>query len=496
MDQSLTIFYQNVNRIRTKTTEVYLNILACNYDVVCFTESNLNDSVFDGEIFDGRYNVFRRDRETSLSKKSDGGGVIVAIKKDIDVVRHFDWDSGAEDLWITLFPSHACRIQLCVCYLPPDINSDLLTDFYNNTQSVVLNFDPDDIPLLVGDFNIPSLQWSQSGSILVPGCFSDLKSRLLLETISLCNLSQFSNKYNVNNRLLDLVLSSYNKIKVLDAESVVKIEGHHPPLLVEIPITQPVKALKHNSQIRRNFNKCCYEEIKRELKIIDWVNLFDEGDINKSVDSFYLVVNDLIDKYTPLQRNNRSRFPVWFSSALIKCLQEKNKHHRRYKKYHNPRDYDTFSYLRRRAKRLMEGCYANFVSSTEESLGSNVKQFWTYVNSKRGSSSIPSTMTLDGVSCSDGLGICELFSQYFGSVFEGASSQSSGLDEEVSQHCNTLSEIAIDRDVVLRKLRQLDVNKGAGPDGANSWLSEVMSQVPLILLQVSLKAPTWAHCSS
>lgn len=77
----MLIFYQNVNRIRSKTVDIFLNVLNSSYDIICLTETNLNDSIYDGELFDTRYNVVRRDRHESSSRKSEGGGVLIAIKK-------------------------------------------------------------------------------------------------------------------------------------------------------------------------------------------------------------------------------------------------------------------------------------------------------------------------------------------------------------------------------------------------------------------------------
>lgn len=46
----VSVYYQNVNRFRSKLSEFYFNLLSCNYDVICLTETNLNESVFDGEV--------------------------------------------------------------------------------------------------------------------------------------------------------------------------------------------------------------------------------------------------------------------------------------------------------------------------------------------------------------------------------------------------------------------------------------------------------------
>lgn len=41
---SLSIYYQNVNGLRTKITEFYSNFIGTDYDLICLTETNLNDS--------------------------------------------------------------------------------------------------------------------------------------------------------------------------------------------------------------------------------------------------------------------------------------------------------------------------------------------------------------------------------------------------------------------------------------------------------------------
>lgn len=70
---NLRIYYQNVRGLRTKLNEVYLEILNNDFDVIILTETWLNDSISDAEIFDSRYNVFRRDRNSTYNHKSDGG---------------------------------------------------------------------------------------------------------------------------------------------------------------------------------------------------------------------------------------------------------------------------------------------------------------------------------------------------------------------------------------------------------------------------------------
>lgn len=54
----------------------------------------------------------------------------------------------------------------------------------------------------------------------------------------------------------------------------------------------------------------------------------------------------------------------------------------------------------------------------EESIPKKIKSFWSHVKSLTSSSQIPSNMVLDSTEAVDSNRKCELFSQYFSSVFE------------------------------------------------------------------------------
>lgn len=213
----MDIYYQNVNRMRSKCTETYLNILNCNHDIICFTETNLNSTIFDNEIFDSNFEVHRRDRETSASRKSDGGGVLIAVHNKFHTIRRRAWECDLEDLWISIIPSDSNQpvLNICVCYLPPDLPMLSLNNFYQNIQNVILKKDSNDIYLIIGDFNIPNITWIQGcDNIMLPGTSSDSKAHLLTETLAICDLKQFNAIKNNNNRILDLVLSNSNFLTV------------------------------------------------------------------------------------------------------------------------------------------------------------------------------------------------------------------------------------------------------------------------------------------
>ncbi|CAG4969936.1 unnamed protein product [Parnassius apollo] len=95
--------------------------------------------------------------------------------------------------------------------------------------------------------------------------------------------------YNVNSRLLDLVLSTTEKVLVTSTEPFTRIDSHHPPLKIVLMENFKFKKMKRAQPIRYNYRKCNYPDLKEDLATVDWSNLLIELDINEAVDKFYSV---------------------------------------------------------------------------------------------------------------------------------------------------------------------------------------------------------------
>ncbi|CAK1549330.1 unnamed protein product, partial [Leptosia nina] len=270
----MEVYYQNVNRIRSKTTDLFLNVLNSSYDLICLTETNLTQGVFNSEVFDNRYLVYRKDRYSSCSSKRDGGGVLIAVKNNIHAIRLEHYESVYEDLWISvnLNNSSLNGLLICVCYLPPDLTKEDLNSYYSHLQDFVLHKANNRHVLILGDFNTHNLSWLEvNPNSYQPIDPSDTKARLLSESVYLCNLYQFNHIANINNRLLDLVFSSFDAIEVVAAEPLSRIDLHHPPLLIQLKLKSDARSnLMRNTTAHFNFLKSNYSCIKSSLAAIDW----------------------------------------------------------------------------------------------------------------------------------------------------------------------------------------------------------------------------------
>lgn len=457
---TIKIYYQNVNGIRSKVNEFYLSVCELDYDVIMLSETFLNDSVFNSEIFDlNKYSVFRRDRVYS-SVQEKGGGVLIAVKKCNKIkssVRCTELESTAEDIFVKIKTNNQF-IFLCCAYLLHNLTVDVFEDHLNKLDSVCTMFPNSDV-VVVGDYNLPNFV-SSSGEIIN----YDFKSNKLINCMSFCNLKQLSSVFNYSGVMLDLVLSNKSLV-VTEAHQddlLTKLDPHHPAVILEFEITSN-KTEWSQCESSFNFWKADYNLINDFLVDINWDEKLSCLQLQAMLDTFYTSIYECFDLFVPVKSKNNSKFPRWYTMPLIKLYKEKKKFYDKWKVYKNIRDYDTYCLLRKRFKKMVGVCYSNYLKLTEKSIGDDSREFWNYVkNKKKNSDGLPNSFRFGdkvGVTCRENV---DLFAEYFQSVYEdfnGVHHSTPGGYNNIS-----ISSIWISPATVFCYLNKLDEKKSGGPD--------------------------------
>ncbi|CAG9094421.1 unnamed protein product [Plutella xylostella] len=164
---NLKVYYQNVRGLRTKTDTFSRNVGLNDYDVIALTETWLYEGIYDEELFDGRYVVWRRDRDYERTQQERGGGVLLAIKRDLIATGLPDWHSPAEDIWVSVtlrcpitkseYILNICTLYLCTENLGYSF-IDQLQNFCNKLESIVTEHDSHKF-ILLGDYNMSCIKW-------------------------------------------------------------------------------------------------------------------------------------------------------------------------------------------------------------------------------------------------------------------------------------------------------------------------------------------------
>lgn len=490
MANKLHVFYQNTRGLRTKTQSFFHSLTSTNYDVICLAETWLKTGVLSSELFTSEYDVFRRDREDSGSVKKDGGGVLVAVKSEWQASRCVELESDAEDVWISIQNSAGEKSYICCAYIPPADNSALLS-FSNN----LFNFKgllSERTAIIVGDFNLPNIRWVNmlNENFLQPTQV-DSRSSSLIDILSYSEFLQYNNVRNSNDKVLDLILCNRDMItNVTHTDApLVEEDPHHASLEFYFKI-ESLKPLEHSNNKLFNFNKADYTNINRELADVDWNSVLAQKSLTEIVNSFYLILENIIQKYVPSFIVS-GKYPVYFKADTIKTIKEKNKFHRKYKQYNDKASYLIFSQLRRRSKQLMKRDYSSFTSTIELQISSKAKKFWKYVSSKKKSSvTIPQSLRYEGRTASDGASVSNLFADYFKNVYEPSNVHSKGTRAPMKN-----ISIHITKEKIIDIIKCLDLQKSPGPDGIPPvFIKNCMFNITtplLIIYKLSLESCTF-----
>lgn len=491
--KKFNIYYQNVRGLRTKCSDLQQSILRNSYDVIILTETWLHDGIFDGELSDDRYDVFRVDRDLTACGKSTGGGVLIMTLRTIGATkRDLGFCELTEILWVTL-PSRTCAsavdMHLCVVYVPPEphhIPTDL--NLISHKFKNVFESHQNDNFVLIGDFNLPFISWNSDGyNIVKKGLIAVHDAGVqLIEELTFLGFKQYNKLKNFAGNTLDLVFSNLALIVTACSLPLLSEDRAHPSFSVKIPDLS-VTPLRELAAPKRNFRKADYLNMNLYFKEKDWQSLLSKGTVNDAVDIMYNILNTAVDSFVPFSKMSRkTSYPKWYTPALIHIIKEKSKAHSRWKKFGNRLDYDEFSLLRSREHRVQKECFKKFTSNCESNIKSHPKMFWTFVKALRGGSTYPKSLSLNGNEYADGKGICDAFSSFFQSVFGSPSNTNNYTPEKSNSHnINVVSNLQTTISEVERMLKNLDKDKGAGSDGLPSvfWYhcAETLA-VPLTIL--------------
>ncbi|CAB3229179.1 unnamed protein product [Arctia plantaginis] len=180
------IYYQNVRGLKSRTDEIKAALSELPGHTLALTETNLDDSVYDSELFTPDYSVLRCDRQGGR-----GGGVLLAVRQPYQLRKVSLECSPEDELVAGQISLGKYRCICCVVYLPPKIPNARYYSIFNCIETLIsMQTTP---VIVVGDFNLYSAPQSVR---------EDYKLFL-----SMCNLTQHNTINNGLNRVLDLVLS-------------------------------------------------------------------------------------------------------------------------------------------------------------------------------------------------------------------------------------------------------------------------------------------------
>lgn len=383
------------------------NVLNQEHKFIVITESWLNDSIFNAQIFDSRYTVFRKDRST---RQTRGGGLLLALlnEENMRAERLSHLETGDENLWVKVTIQGVC-LFICIVYIPPSSKTNVYTTFFETLISNLTYFGDKKI-LVIGDFNINSSQNPRA---------VDTELSYVME---LFQLKQFNTVLNSCNRTLDLILSNFSMFTKKSDFCLVQEDNYHPTLLSEISLEhdKPLKnrCLHSENNFRGwNFRKGDFEKLYSQLRDHNWLAILEISDVDEAVKYFYDTLYAYFDKCFLRKKAPRNEnYPRWFSREIIGDIKMKLIHHRRWKRSGLESEHELFKSYRSKIKRNISIAHKKYILEVENNVKHDPKSFWKYVSGKKQDRGLLNHIILNDCTYK-GTDVPEAFAKYFQSVY-------------------------------------------------------------------------------
>lgn len=463
------MYYQNVRGLRTKLDDLHFNSTSSGYNVLAFTETWLIPSISDAELGCGNFSVFRRDRFSQSDSSRSGGGVLIAVSSSFSSIILPLPNTDVEQL--AIFVSPPLKYILVCSYVNPGSHIDVYLKHVTNIRSIMETYP--DVPLcILGDFNLPDVEWLHNDYSSEDPPFTALssKSRLICNELIGLGLSQFNFIKNHLNRTLDLVFMSLDSVGACNPPiaHIIHPDSHHPP--IEVTIRNPSYSVQSpNNSLpshiyRLNFNRADYNAMNSFLGNINWSSWIDSStDLSVAYSSFISILRLAIDLFTPRTLVHPTSRPKWHNRSYRNLLNAKSNAHKRWKKSQSTSDRKLFLQLRKECYFLGKFLRREYFDGLEASINADPKQFWSAFNSRRSAPNHTPLCSYQSTEASSLEECSNLFASFFQSSFE---------PQLNDPHLNlpnlpvlSIPPLVIDPASLKRAIDSLKPSTSPGPDG-------------------------------
>jgi hypothetical protein len=116
-DNCFDIYYQTVRGLRTKRLELYEKVCSADCNIICLTETWLNDLCSDHNLLPGCYTGFRSDRASV--NKTRVGGILIVFSSRVHSHKHRYYLESCDDcVWVEISNLDGLNLLIGNQYFP------------------------------------------------------------------------------------------------------------------------------------------------------------------------------------------------------------------------------------------------------------------------------------------------------------------------------------------------------------------------------------------
>ena len=483
-NRPLRLLNVNFRSVVGKRAEIANLVDSTKPDIVIGTETWLDQTISNSEFFPPQFRIYRKDRSRA------GGGVLIAVREDLQSTTVPELDTNCEMVWIKLFTRNQRHIHICAFYRPHVSDAAALQELETSLHraSSIRNAEI----LVAGDFNLPGWDWASM--TLKRDAPSPALHEKFVDTINDTGLEQIVQEPTRLSNVLDLVLTNSPTL-VPRVETIPGLSDHD---IVFFEYNVKPDSRKNAVRPIPLYRKANWDQMRRDLQELE-SSYKDSGDqtTEELWHDFKSTLRNSMDNNIPTKTPKKRDSYPWITPEIRKLIRRRDRKYREQKKRGTEELKQEVKKLQRELQKQLRRSYWRYVGGlfeeeeAETDSRPNLKRFWTYMKHQRsGTVGIP-PLKAQGRLITDPKLKAEALNSQFNKAFSDGRTYTA---EEFAAKCTMpdkaedyppMAEITVTARGIEKLLAKMNPSKAAGPDGIPPRvLRELASEAAPLLARI------------
>ena len=472
---SFSIFHLNIHSIQKHIEElrIMLSMLELNFDAIAITESKLlkdTEPIVDISIDGYHYPI-------GTNTEATKGGVLLYIKDSLNFKPRTDLmmysAKKLESVFVEIINPSSANTIIGSIYRHPSMSGDDFNELKLRPLIQKLSKHSKKYIFIAGDYNFDLLNTSSHRE--TSDFFDIMTTNYLLPSIII------PTKINrAKNTLIDNVFTNQINPDMISGNLSTTISDHLPSFVIIPKSNQRYLPKKHNI-LRRDTKHFDRENFLLDLLGINWDEKISYTDADSAFDEFYLILENLLDKYLPLkkitQKQYKRRFKPWITKGILKSCEQRDKMHHQYTKSTDPsiksKLFAEYKIVRNEIVNLIRISKVNHYHMYFSKHNTDLRKIWIgikqIINVKSKTMESPTCIEENDTTISEPTQVATKFNDYFADIaknivddrkYEGNSSYK---DYWPPRPTMSLAFYRTDHDEIIQTISKFKSGKACGP---------------------------------
>ena len=355
-------------------------------------------------------------------------------------------------------------VFICSFYRPPNTNTIPIVLLHETLRILQQSLSSPNI-IIGGDFNLPSVIWSDAGASIAPSpAYGREINDLFLDLINDVSLEQLVFQPTRQRNILDLVLSSHPD--TISNVEVVPGMSDHEIIVFDINLYASTSCTKATYSVYL-YHRGNLDGIRQDM--LNFKDVFmsstpHHNSVEVNWTSLKEALLKSVSKHIPMKKyKNSHRNLPWINRSIKSHMKKRKKLYNTAKQLNTEEAWVNYRKSRNEVNNMLKAAHEEYRSRIlDTSFSGHKRQFWKYIRTmKKNTSSIP-TLISNGFILTNAKDKATVLNSYFQSVF--TIEDLTNVPNKGTSSCSIMEPIVFTVPGVQSLLESLEVTKSPGPD--------------------------------